>query len=402
MKEAITGLLTGMALGGILIVLLVLVLSVQSTLGTGSTEGSQAVTESINETENFTETEKESLKETEVQSEDETMTEVMSELESSTESESLTETEVPSESESETEIQTEEELPTELIPDTEGEAGIVVEPEEHPYYIKVNRSQNCITIYGKDENGEYTVPIRAMICSVGTGRRTPLGTFKISNQYRWHALYMNSYGQYCSRIAEHILLHSIPYSKKSPSALRDGVYNALGGKASLGCIRLTVIDAKWIYENCPPGTQVEVYEDAEPGPLGKPNRLIIDSDSPYKGWDPTDPDENNPWKSVPITINGVVDMTVECGSEVDVLSHVTALDIDGNTPLEVRVSGYLDTNTIGTYTITYSAEGLIGTTATMTATVTVVPAQENMQETEDTQETETVQETGAMNDTGIE
>ena len=34
------------------------------------------------------------------------------------------------------------------------------------YYIKVNRKQNCITIYSKDEKGKYTVPVKAMACSV--------------------------------------------------------------------------------------------------------------------------------------------------------------------------------------------------------------------------------------------
>ena len=32
---------------------------------------------------------------------------------------------------------------------------------EFPYYIKVNRRQNCITVYTSDENGEYTVPYKA-------------------------------------------------------------------------------------------------------------------------------------------------------------------------------------------------------------------------------------------------
>ncbi len=52
----------------------------------------------------------------------------------------------------------------------------------------------------------------------------------------------------------------------------------------------TVEDAKWIADNCPSGTTVEIYEDDDPGPLGKPEAAHIDTDSPNKGWDPTDPD----------------------------------------------------------------------------------------------------------------
>ena len=40
---------------------------------------------------------------------------------------------------------------------------------------------------------------------------------------------------------------------------------------------------------------MEIYEDDDPGPLGKPEAAHIDTDSPNKGWDPTDPDVANPW-----------------------------------------------------------------------------------------------------------
>ena len=45
---------------------------------------------------------------------------------------------------------------------------------EFPYYIKINRKQNCITVYTSDENGEYTVPYKAMICSTGLYNATPV------------------------------------------------------------------------------------------------------------------------------------------------------------------------------------------------------------------------------------
>ena len=45
-----------------------------------------------------------------------------------------------------------------------------------PYYIKVNIGANVVTIYKKDANGEYTVPVKAMICS--TGEYTPPRTSK--------------------------------------------------------------------------------------------------------------------------------------------------------------------------------------------------------------------------------
>lgn len=166
---------------------------------------------------------------------------------------------------------------------------------EFPYYIKVNRRQNCITVYTSDENGEYTIPYKAMICSTGLYNATPRGTFHLSTKYLWRELYGKVYGQYATRITGGVLFHSVPYYKKSKSALCTEKYNKLGQQASMGCVRLTVEDAKWIADNCPSGTTVEIYDDDDPGPLGKPEAAHIDTDSPNKGWDPTDPDVENPW-----------------------------------------------------------------------------------------------------------
>ena len=166
---------------------------------------------------------------------------------------------------------------------------------EFPYYIKINRKQNCITVYTSDENGEYTVPYKAMICSTGLYNATPRGTFHLSTKYLWRELYGKVYGQYATRITGGVLFHSVPYYKKSKSALCTEKYNKLGQQASMGCVRLTVEDAKWIADNCPSGTTVEIYDNDDPGPLGKPEVAHIDTDSPNKGWDPTDPDVENPW-----------------------------------------------------------------------------------------------------------
>lgn len=170
------------------------------------------------------------------------------------------------------------------------------EQEEFPYYLKVNRQQNCITVYTKDENGDYSVPYKAIICSTGLYNATPTGTFHLSDKYLWRQLHGGVYGQYATRITGGVLFHSVPYYRKSKNSLCSDKYNKLGQQASMGCIRLTVEDAKWIAENCPSGTTVEIYDDAEnPGPLGKPEAEKIDLDNPNKGWDPTDPDEENPW-----------------------------------------------------------------------------------------------------------
>lgn len=184
----------------------------------------------------------------------------------------------------------------ETLPEQESEtAQLQQEEAEFPYYIKVNRKQNCITVYQLDEDGEYTLPYKAMICSTGLYNATPRGTFQLSTKYLWRELYGGVYGQYATRIHGGVLFHSVPYRRKSKNSLCTDKYNKLGQQASMGCIRLTVEDAKWIAENCPSGTVVEIYDDDDPGPLGKPESQKIDLDNPNKGWDPTDPDFENPW-----------------------------------------------------------------------------------------------------------
>lgn len=241
--------------------------------------------------------------------------------------------------------------------------------ENYPYYIRVNRLANCVTVYKKDANGKYTVPVKSMICSVGLTGETPLGVTKIKARYLWRPLFGGTYGQYTVRFNGHILFHSVPYTKISKDALKQGEYNKLGMPASQGCIRLTVADAKWIYDNCKNGTKVEVYESTDPGPLGKPTITEISEDSPYAGWDPTDPDAKNPWKKGQITIKGVKDIVVKQNDTINYKDGVSAIDVDGM-PLEVIVLNKVDTKAPGVYTITYSATGVTGT-KTVTAKVMV-------------------------------
>ena len=190
----------------------------------------------------------------------------------------------------------EEVVATETQERTESESIAETEQEDPlPYYIKINRQQNVITVYEKGESGEYTEPVRAILCSTGLYNATPKGVFHLSNKYVWRELNGGVYGQYASRITGGVLFHSVPYASKNKSTLYWDKYNKLGQQASMGCVRLTVEDAKWIYDNCPSGTAVEVYDSEDPGPLGKPEAMKLDKDNANKGWDPTDPDENNPW-----------------------------------------------------------------------------------------------------------
>ena len=167
--------------------------------------------------------------------------------------------------------------------------------QKNPYYIEVIRNHNVVVVYGLDGKGEYTKIVKVFICSVGLNDGTPTGTFKTTAGQRWHALFGGVFGQYTTRIDGHILFHSVPYTAKSLDALEYDEYNKLGSAASMGCIRMRVVDVKWIYDNCPIGMTVKIYDGNLPDGVSKPSIKLIDTSSSNKGWDPTDPDSNNPW-----------------------------------------------------------------------------------------------------------
>ena len=167
------------------------------------------------------------------------------------------------------------------------------------YYIKVNCRMNTVTVYGRDDDGAYTEPLRAMICS--TGPDTPQeGVYDIAwmKSWDWLSLFGNVYGAYVTQIDGNILFHSVPYlTMYDRSSLEYWEYDLLGTSCSMGCVRLQVADAKWIYDNRDEIAGVEFYSSDVAGPLGKPDLTPISGNKECRGWDPTDPDEANPWRS---------------------------------------------------------------------------------------------------------
>ena len=131
-----------------------------------------------------------------------------------------------------------------------------------PYVLKVSTKDQRVYAYGLDDNNEYTVLVRTMKCSTGKDATpTPTGTFQSTTGpgARWH--YFKKYkcwAQYAYYIEGDIMFHSVLYNEKDGPVTRSSVNN-LGRKASHGCVRLSVEDAKWIYQNCPAQTKIIVY-----------------------------------------------------------------------------------------------------------------------------------------------
>ncbi len=144
------------------------------------------------------------------------------------------------------------------------------EPTPVPFHIVVDVANQVTSVYGRDENGEYTVPVRQMLCSTGM-KATPsdVGDWVLNGRHATWCIFPkwgNSYARYWTRINSSIAFHSPIYTAVSNTAMKIGSYNKLGQRASHGCVRLTVWDAKWIYDNIGAGTVVSIVEGMEADP----------------------------------------------------------------------------------------------------------------------------------------
>ena len=137
-----------------------------------------------------------------------------------------------------------------------------------PYYVRINVLSNVVNVYSYAGDSLYR-PYTAFLTSTGTYTLHE-GVFALSDKYEWRELYGGEYGHYASRIYSGLLFHSCPCFQPDVNTVDTEAYRALGTPASLGCMRLRDIDARWIYENCASGTLVEFYDSENPGPFGKP------------------------------------------------------------------------------------------------------------------------------------
>lgn len=130
------------------------------------------------------------------------------------------------------------------------------------YQIEIDTSKQKVYVYTYDENDEYTEKVRTMTCSTGRNSTpTPKGTFTNTGRgARWH--YFKKFGtwaQYAWYIEGDIMIHSVLFNDDDEDTLIKSTVNALGSKASHGCVRLAVEDAKWVWNNCDAHTRVIVY-----------------------------------------------------------------------------------------------------------------------------------------------
>ncbi|MDO4942237.1 MAG: L,D-transpeptidase [Lachnospiraceae bacterium] len=257
------------------------------------------------------------------------------------------------------------------------------EAASNTYWIKVNKQANVATAYQK-KDGKW-VAVRAMLVSCG-GSNTPNGTYNTKAKYRWHTLMGPSYGQYCTRIVNGILFHSVWYytnGDRKSQAVKE--FNKLGSTASHGCVRVSTADAKWIYDNCKVGTKVTIYSSSDPGPLGKPAAYKMPASAGSRNWDPTDVSSSNPYyQSLPVLKQKVSSITYGSSKYSSAKKLVKAEQKNGKSLKSLKttitkydsskkkyVSAKYSVKSPGKYKIKYTATGSAGVYITKTFTFTV-------------------------------
>lgn len=142
---------------------------------------------------------------------------------------------------------------TESTQPTTAKSSATAKPTEKPLWIKVTIDKQNVTVY--DAKNRI---VESFVCSTGLpGSDTPKGTYKI--QERGYSFFSKTYQEgayYWTQFSGDFLFHSVPFDKNRNIETAEAA--KLGTKASHGCVRLSMDNAKWIYDNIPRGTKVVI------------------------------------------------------------------------------------------------------------------------------------------------
>ncbi|MDM0615802.1 L,D-transpeptidase [Clostridium perfringens] len=123
------------------------------------------------------------------------------------------------------------------------------------YFVFVNIAEQKTYVYEGSKN-DWTLD-KTFTCSTGIeGKETPVGVFTVQNRAPW--FFSPKYGQggkYYVQFMGNYLFHSIPFDSDRTTVSDP----TLGVPSSHGCIRLSVEDSKWLYDNVQNGSKIIIY-----------------------------------------------------------------------------------------------------------------------------------------------
>lgn len=263
------------------------------------------------------------------------------------------------------------------------EVNMAASSEKNPYAIIINEYDCSVTVFTYNSSGDFTIPVRAMACSTTKNAKAIKDEkeklswvkYELSDKAEWVYLSDGSYYRYASYIGDEFMFQSAPYTKESVSTLNAEEYNKIGTPATAKNIRLSVADAKWIYDNCDEGTTVRIVNSSNSSvysPLGVPASMKLGESSKSLKWDPTDTSKDNPYAKLKPVISGAEDIVIEIETGFDLYSGVTAVDTCGNDiTSKIKVDGDIDRNVEGRYVVSYYVTDSLGRTTRADREITV-------------------------------
>lgn len=157
--------------------------------------------------------------------------------------------------------------------------------------IEIDLTNQICTVYGIYSNKSSKALMSEFISSARKGFSTPTGNFKIQAasggrkaKLRTAKLSGGTYGEFLCRFHGGKCMHTVPWKARNTKGyVYKGQFNKLGTRASGGCVRMPYKLARYIYEKCPVGTPVKVFNGkAGVYPMGKPKKYTA-----TKNIDPT-------------------------------------------------------------------------------------------------------------------
>lgn len=130
---------------------------------------------------------------------------------------------------------------------------IALTEAKKPLRVEVNLNEQKVYVYDAENRA-----VENFVCSSGIdGADTPIGEYKVKE--RGYSFYSDKYQEgayYWVQFMGNYLFHSVPFDKNQ--VIEENEAKKLGTKASHGCVRLSIKDAKWMYDNIPRDTLVTI------------------------------------------------------------------------------------------------------------------------------------------------
>lgn len=239
------------------------------------------------------------------------------------------------------------------------------------YDIEVNKKLRTVIIYQYSKDKKTKEQIKVFRCCVGEDLTK--GEFRIGKKYSWLDIYQG-WHKYNTSIGRGAWIHSSIYKDKYDYRLLKSSYNSLGKSSANGkSILLSAGDAAWIYNNCKEGTKVSIIKGKKKDVLTKSPEPVVSLYS-YCGWDPTDPDKNNPYQKIKNgrVVKGLSTLIIEKGHKPDYLGNLIALGTKGKLITKRLKYHEIDYSTVGTYTVNYKYKAKDGTKYKISQKIKVV------------------------------